>query len=112
MRWKPRMPSKQALLPAPRPTLLYNAREAFPSLTPPGPGSARFSWRPTMRNRPRFARALVDAASLFAPIAFSQEDQTQVPRFRAGVNAVLVDVVVIDADGQPVAGLTAEDFQV
>jgi VWFA-related protein len=65
-----------------------------------------------MRNRPKFARSFVLAAALFAPIAFSQEDPTQVPRFRAGVNAVLVDVVVIDADGQPITGLAAEDFQV
>jgi VWFA-related protein len=65
-----------------------------------------------MRIRPRIARALVLAAGVFVPLAFSQEGQRQVPTFRTGVNAVLVDVVVIDGGGQPIDGLAAEDFQV
>jgi VWFA-related protein len=47
----------------------------------------------------------------FSPIATIQETQ-QVPTFRAGVSAVLVDVVVVDGDGNAVSGLTREDFQV
>ena len=38
-------------------------------------------------------------------------DQTpQRPVFRAGVETVQVDVVVRDRNGQPVHGLTADDF--
>ena len=54
----------------------------------------------------------------FARIAPAQEDRDQVPQvpqvptFRAGVNAVLVDVVVIGRDGQPLSGLERDDFQV
>jgi len=50
--------------------------------------------------------------AVFAWIAPAQEDRDQVPTFRTGVNAVLVDVVVIDRDGQPVSGLERDDFQV
>ena len=34
----------------------------------------------------------------------------QQPVFRAGVEAVAVDVVVVDRDGNPVTDLTVEDF--
>src|SRR5580692_8412612 len=36
--------------------------------------------------------------------------QAQVPRFRAGVDLVQIDVVAVDANGHPVPGLTAADF--
>jgi VWFA-related protein len=65
-----------------------------------------------MRIRPRFARAFVLASSTFAPFAWAQEDRPQVPTFRAGVSAVLVDVVALDSEGRPLTGLRAEDFQV
>jgi VWFA-related protein len=38
--------------------------------------------------------------------------QSQPPTFRTGVELVQVDVVVVDKDGHPVEGLTAEDFTV
>ena len=41
------------------------------------------------------------------PLPVAQEP---VPTFRAGVRAIQVDAVVTDADGNPVRGLTAEDF--
>ncbi len=65
-----------------------------------------------MRIRPRLVRALVLAAGMVASFAFSQEDRPQVPTFRTGVNAVMVDVVAIDREGKPIPGLTREDFQV
>jgi VWFA-related protein len=42
----------------------------------------------------------------------AQEPQQRPPVFRAGVNAVRVDVIVSDRDGNPVADLTAADFEV
>jgi hypothetical protein len=33
------------------------------------------------------------------------------PRFAAGVDLVVADAVVLDGDGQPVGGLTREDFE-
>ena len=41
-----------------------------------------------------------------------QPQQEAPPRFRAEVSAVLVDVLVLDGQGEPIAGLTREDFQV
>ncbi len=63
-----------------------------------------------MRFRPRLAGALAFVLPLFQPAQEAQ--QPQVPRFRGGVNAVLVDVVVIDREGNPVSGLAREDFHV
>jgi VWFA-related protein len=42
----------------------------------------------------------------------AQEPQQRPPVFRAGVNAVRVDVIVSDKDGNPVGDLTAADFEV
>lgn len=36
----------------------------------------------------------------------------QRPTFRAGIDLVQIDVVVADADGRPVRGLTKDDFQI
>jgi VWFA-related protein len=41
-----------------------------------------------------------------------QADPQQLPTFRAGVNFVRVDVIITDKKGEPVADLTAADFQV
>ena len=40
----------------------------------------------------------------------SQVQTPQVPRFRAGIDIVQIDVTVLDADGKPVHGLLREDF--
>lgn len=51
--------------------------------------------------------------SLGSRASLAQESsQGQIPRFRAGVDAVLVDALVLDSDGMPVSDLTREDFRV
>ena len=62
--------------------------------------------------RPRLARALVFAvvAAALAPLA--AQVQKPRPSFRTDTDLVLVDAVVVDRDGQPVADLTAADFEV
>ena len=50
-------------------------------------------------------------ACLTAAVAGQQPPQTPPrPIFRAGVDLIQVDVVVLDAEGRPVHGLTKEDF--
>src|SRR5262245_27787930 len=50
------------------------------------------------------------ALSLGAVLA-AQQQQTP-PAFRSGVELVILNVTVVDKDGQPVRGLTAADFTV
>jgi VWFA-related protein len=50
------------------------------------------------------------ALSAAALAAQGSRAQQQRPTFRTGVELVRVDVVVLDADGQPVTDLTADDF--
>ncbi len=58
----------------------------------------------------------VIAAVLLTSLASSFQEQEQTPqappRFRAEVTAVLVDVLVLDERGRPLAGLSREDFKV
>ncbi len=58
---------------------------------------------------------VASAATRFAQQE-QQEQQTQptqeVPRFRAEVFNVLVDILVLDEEGEPVAGLTRDDFEI
>ncbi len=56
--------------------------------------------------------ALLAAGGLLAGVIAPQESREQVPTFRAGVSAVLVDVLVSDQEGNPLADLTQEDFRV
>jgi VWFA-related protein len=56
--------------------------------------------------------ALLVASGLVAGIASPQEPREQVPTFRAGVSAVLVDVLVTNREGNPLPDLKQEDFQV
>jgi hypothetical protein len=39
------------------------------------------------------------------------DGQQPAPTFRTSVEAVAIDVFVTDADGNPVSGLTADDFE-
>src|SRR5262245_55780689 len=41
-----------------------------------------------------------------------QEPQEALPTFRAGVRAIQIDAVVTDEDGNPVRGLTEDDFEI
>jgi VWFA-related protein len=46
------------------------------------------------------------------PGVFQPQSPDTTPVFRSGTTVVPIDVFVTDADGHPVAGLTAEDFEV
>ena len=45
-----------------------------------------------------------------ALVVVSLAGHAQEPVFRAGVDLVTVDAIVVDKDGRPVTGLTADDF--
>ena len=50
------------------------------------------------------------AALAVALVVVSLVGHAQEPVFRAGVDLVTVDAIVVDKDGRPVTGLTADDF--
>jgi VWFA-related protein len=57
-------------------------------------------------------RGLATVAAVVGGTVVLWGAQQQPPTFRAGVEAVSMSVIVTDADGNPVAGLTQEDFEV
>ena len=71
-----------------------------------------------MRKPMRLVRSAVALVVLCAAavtvVGQQQPDstQSQTPTFRGGVDAVQIDAFVTDANGQPVRGLTADDFEV
>jgi VWFA-related protein len=63
----------------------------------------------------RTGRTLVSSfvcGAIVLAAAASQERTEKVPQFRTGVSAVLVDVLVLDSEGNPVQDLTREDFEI
>jgi VWFA-related protein len=63
----------------------------------------------SLRRAPRVRRLLIGAAVTLAAGAAAQSP-SQTPTFRSRADLVQVDVVVVDADGQPVRGLDASAF--
>jgi VWFA-related protein len=72
--------------------------------------------RGTVPNRPGLLGTVpTDPASAVAAIvllAATLSAQQPTPRFRGGIDLVTVDVVVLDKKGQPVPGLSRQDFTV
>jgi VWFA-related protein len=60
----------------------------------------------------RVAAVVVVFACLMVPLEGQQQAPRPVPRFVSGVDLVVLDVSVLDADRRPVRGLTADDFTV
>ena len=57
-------------------------------------------------------KATICLALLAAGIVLSAQQQSPRPTFRAGINAVVVDVRVVDRDGRFIRDLDKDDFQV
>ena len=60
--------------------------------------------------RPAILAGLAGAIAVAAAATLSGQAGRSQPSFPAQAEAITVDVVVLDRDGQPVAGLTKEDF--
>ena len=67
--------------------------------------------RPQPRTVGRACLSLAGAAALTAAVVAQQPPANQ-PAFRTGADLVIVDAVVVDGAGKPVANLTAADFEV
>jgi VWFA-related protein len=81
---------------------------ASPKQRDDGPAS------PKPREGGRALAALIGsvlAALLAAPVTAQRQEPPPTPTFRAGVELVQIDAVVVDANGNPVSGLTADDFE-
>src|SRR6187549_408518 len=60
--------------------------------------------------RPPVLAGLAGALAVAAAATLFGQASPSPPSFPAQAEAITVDVVVLDRDGQPVAGLTKEDF--
>ncbi|HEV7499703.1 MAG TPA: hypothetical protein VGQ33_06850, partial [Vicinamibacteria bacterium] len=56
----------------------------------------------------RWSVAAIAACAVVAPVIRAGEP----PRFESRLDLVQIDVVVVDAKGQPIRGLTPDDFEV
>lgn len=61
---------------------------------------------------PRLRRTFILAIGLACAAVLESGLQAQQPTFRTGVELVQIDAVVVDSAGNPVAGLTQDDFEV
>lgn len=64
----------------------------------------------TLTTTGRFTTLAITLAALAAMPLHGQEPAPQTPVIRAAVDQVVIDVIVTDALGRPVSGLTAADF--
>lgn len=65
-----------------------------------------------MRTRTFLTSAAVSGLIWMTGAAFQQAPTQPIPRFRSGVEAVILDVSVLDSERHPVRGLTADDFTI
>ena len=56
--------------------------------------------------------ATVGFLLLLTTIFAHAQERDRIPTFRTGVSTVLVDTLALDADGNPVSGLTQDDFEI
>ena len=56
--------------------------------------------------------AKVGLLLLLTTIFAHAQERDRIPTFRTGVSTVLVDTLALDADGNPVSGLTQDDFEI
>jgi VWFA-related protein len=75
-------------------------------------GNHRSSTSGTSTRLARIAVAVTVLCAVVTLPAQQPDSQSEVPTFRGGVDAVQIDAFVTDANGQPVHGLTVDDFEV